>query len=104
MRGRTTAGLSVALTLWLLGAPAKWVRGSRADDGDWRPTSAPPAVLQAREVIASTRPAVTLGRPVAVTKPAPGEQTPHRPPDQPIAGADPPPTDSGPRAACVPPP
>jgi len=98
MRGRTTAGLSVALTLWL------GVAGSRADDGDWRPTSAPPAVLQAREVIASTRPAVTLGRPVAVTTPAPGEQTAHRPPDQPIAGTDLRPKYRGQAPDSVPPP
>jgi len=68
MKGRTTAGLSVALGVWLLGAPAGWVR---ADDGDWSPTSVPPAVLRAREVIASSRPAVTLGRPRAVVEPPP---------------------------------
>jgi len=98
MRGRTTAGLSVALGLWL------GVAGARADDGDWRPTSAPPAVVRAREVIASTRPAVTLGRPVAVAAPAPVVQTAHMAPDEPSAGADLQPKFRGQAPDSVPPP
>src|SRR5439155_9519731 len=43
MNGRTTAGLSVALGLWL------GVAGARAEDGDWSPTSPPPAVVRARQ-------------------------------------------------------
>jgi hypothetical protein len=40
---------------------------ARGDDGGWSPTSAPPAVVRAREVVASTRPpAASLGRPIAV--------------------------------------
>jgi hypothetical protein len=66
MKGRMTAGLKVALGLWLLGALVERARG---EDGDWSPTSAPPAVVRAREVIASTRPAVTLGRPRPVAEP-----------------------------------
>lgn len=60
MTGRMTAGVSVALGLWI-GAG-----GVRADDG-WSPTSAPPAVVRARAVVATSRPAVpvSLGRPVA---------------------------------------
>src|SRR5205085_7857607 len=70
MNGRTTAGLSMALGLWLS------VAAARADDCDWSPTSAPPAVVRAREVIASTRPAATLGRPRIVVEPGPPAVTP----------------------------
>lgn len=61
MRGRTSASVSIALGLWIGVASAR-----AGDDGGWSPTSAPPAVVRAREVIASTRPpAASLGRPVA---------------------------------------
>src|SRR5205823_3286863 len=65
MSGRTTARLGVALGLWM------GVVGARADDSGWCPTSAPPAVVRARDVIATTRPAVSLGRPVPVAAAAP---------------------------------
>ncbi len=60
MKVRSTAGLGLTLGLCL------GISVVHADDFDWRPTSAPPAVVRAREVIASTQPpAATLGRPVA---------------------------------------
>src|SRR5262245_17053980 len=84
MKGRTIAGLSVALGLWL------GMAGARADDGDWSPTSPPPAVVRARQVIASTRPAVTLGRPRAIVESDPLPAVPVVTPAsfEPIASSD----------------
>src|SRR5436305_14349559 len=59
MKVRLTAGLGLTQGLCM------GLTAVHADDFDWRPTSAPPAVARAREVVASTEPpAATLGRPI----------------------------------------
>src|SRR5690348_11772562 len=59
MKVRSTAGLGLTLGLWL------GLTAVHADDFDWRPTSAPPAVAHARELAAASQPpAATLGRPI----------------------------------------
>jgi hypothetical protein len=78
MTARTTAAASLALALWT------GLSGARAEDG-WSPTRLPPALDQGREVIATTPlvPAVSLGRPVAVSPP----RAAYRPPAAPVTPA-----------------
>src|SRR5262245_6854903 len=59
MKVRLTAGLGLTLGLWM------GLTAVHADDFDWRPTSAPPAVARARENV----PAATLGRPIVRATP-----------------------------------
>jgi hypothetical protein len=71
MSARTTGGLSLTLGLWM------GLCAVRADDGGWRPVSAPPQVPFARPVVpaAEAPPTVSLGRPVLEDAPEPAPIT-----------------------------
>lgn len=73
MKARSIAGLSLTIGL------SACAFAVHADDFAWKPTSAPPAVVREREIVASTQPSgARLGRPEPV-EPVPGVQTQQAP-------------------------